>query len=90
MLNGKRLAGNGGWRQLAPLVPLALFAGAFTISATDDPSVAVTALEQSAQGPKPHPVVVPRQAVTDPANLPVPGTVGNGVLSRASPRRAGR
>jgi len=79
MLNGRRHAGNGGWRQIAPLVPLALFAGAFTISATDGPSVAIAALDQGAQGPKPYPVVVPRQAVKDPANIPVPGTVGNGV-----------
>lgn len=48
MAKGKRRAlGGGGWRQVAPLVPLALFASAFTVSATDDPAVATAALEQS-------------------------------------------
>jgi hypothetical protein len=74
MAKGKRRAMNGGWRQVAPLVPLALFACAFTVSATDDPAVATAALGQGNS-----PVVVPKQAIADPANIPVPGKVGNGV-----------
>lgn len=78
MAKGKRRAmGGGGWRQVAPLVPLALFASAFTVSATDDPAVATAALEQGLS--KNNPVVVPKQPITDPANVPVPGVVGNGV-----------
>ncbi|WP_246486749.1 lytic transglycosylase domain-containing protein [Kribbella qitaiheensis] len=68
---------NSGWRQVAPLVPLALFACAFTVSATDDPAVATAALDQGLN--KSSPVVVPQQAIADPANIPVPGKVGNGV-----------
>ncbi|GAA1606246.1 hypothetical protein GCM10009789_70500 [Kribbella sancticallisti] len=78
MAKGKRRAlGGGGWRQVAPLIPLALFASAFTVSATDDPAVATAALEQGLSTN--NPVVVPKQPITDPANVPVPGTVGNGV-----------
>jgi hypothetical protein len=77
MGNGKRRARKGGWRQLAPLVPLALFASAFTVSATDDPAVATAALDQGVRSA--GPVVVPKQVITDPANIPVPGIVGNGV-----------
>ncbi len=78
MAKGKRRAlGGGGWRQVAPLVPLALFASAFTVSATDDPAVATAALEQGLS--KNNPVVVPKQPISDPANVPVPGVVGHGV-----------
>jgi Transglycosylase SLT domain len=77
MAKGKRRATGSGWRQVAPLVPLALFASAFTVSATDDPAVATAALEQGA-GPS-IPVVVPKQPIEDPANIPIPGVVGNGV-----------
>lgn len=78
MAKGKRRAlGGSGWRQVAPLIPLALFASAFTVSATDDPAVATAGLEQ---GPSRNsPVVVPKQPIADPANVAVPGVVGNGV-----------
>ena len=71
MAKGKRRAMNGG------LVPLALFACAFTVSATDDPAVATATLGHGMGGNSP--VVVPKQAIADPANIPVPGKVGNGV-----------
>ena len=45
MAKGKRHATRGGWRQIAPLVPLALFASAFTVSATDNSAVATASLE---------------------------------------------
>ncbi|MDX6250763.1 MAG: hypothetical protein QOF10_4123 [Kribbellaceae bacterium] len=77
MAKGKRRATSGGWRQVAPLVPLALFASAFTVSATDDPAVATAALDQGLSGN--NPVVVPKDPIADPANIPVPGSVGNGV-----------
>ncbi|MEU4391657.1 lytic murein transglycosylase [Kribbella sp. NPDC023855] len=78
MAMGKRRAlGGGGWRQVAPLIPLALFASAFTVSATDDPAVATAALEQGSSGNSP--VVVPKTPIGDPANIAVPGVVGNGV-----------
>ncbi|TWD79722.1 transglycosylase protein with SLT domain [Kribbella amoyensis] len=76
MAKGRRRAAGSGWRQVAPLVPLALFASAFTVSATDDPAVATAALEQTGGN---TPVVVPKQQIKDPANIPVPGVVGNGV-----------
>jgi hypothetical protein len=76
MAKGKRRATGGGWRQVAPLIPVALFASAFTVSATDDPAVATASLEQSLSGKS---VVVPKQPISQPANLPVPGTVGQGV-----------
>jgi len=76
MAKGKRRATSGGWRQVAPLVPLALFASAFTVSATDDPAVATAALDRGVVN---NPVVVPKQPFADPANVPVPGSVGNGV-----------
>ncbi|MEV6410635.1 lytic murein transglycosylase [Kribbella sp. NPDC051718] len=78
MAKGKRRAmGGSGWRQVAPLIPLALFASAFTVSATDDPAVATAALDQGLG--KNNPVVVPKQPIGDPANVAVPGVVGNGV-----------
>ncbi|MEV8374261.1 lytic murein transglycosylase [Kribbella sp. NPDC056861] len=78
MAKGKRRAiGGGGWRQVAPLIPLALFASAFTVSATDDPAVATAALEQGLS--RNNPVVVPKTAIGDPANVPVPGAIGHGV-----------
>ena len=77
MAKGKRRATSGGWRQVAPLIPLALFASAFTVSATDDPAVATASLEQSLSGKSP--VVVPKQPIAEPANVPVPGVVGHGV-----------
>ncbi|MEV6285398.1 lytic murein transglycosylase [Kribbella sp. NPDC051770] len=83
MAKGKRRATAGGWRQVAPLVPLALFASAFTVSATDDPAVATAALDQGL-GPN-VPVVVPKQPISDPANVPVPGSVGNGVDKTEEP-----
>src|SRR3954454_2512329 len=76
MAKGKRRATGGGWRQLAPLIPLALFASAFTVSATDDPAVATASLEQGLSG---SPIVVPKKPITEPANVPVPGVVGHGV-----------
>lgn len=78
MAKGKRRALSGsGWRQVAPLVPLALFASAFTVSATDDPAIATAALEQGLSGK--NRVVVPKDPIADPANAPVPGVVGHGV-----------
>ena len=77
MAKGKRRATNSGWRQVAPLVPLALFASAFTVSATDDPAVATAALDRGLNGN--NPVVVPKEPIAEPANVPVPGRVGNGV-----------
>ena len=77
MAKGKRRATSGGWRQVAPLVPLALFASAFTVSATDDPAVATASLEQGLSGG--NPVVVPKQPIAQPANVPVRGVVGHGV-----------
>jgi hypothetical protein len=76
MAKGKRRATSGGWRQVAPLVPLVLFASAFTVSATDDPAVATASLEQGLPGDK---VVVPKKPIAEPANVPVPGVVGHGV-----------
>src|SRR5881397_3455925 len=77
MAKGKRRATGSSWRQVAPLIPLALFASAFTVSATDDPAVATASLEQgvSSKGP----IVVPKQPISEPANIPVPGVVGHGV-----------
>ncbi|ADB35333.1 Membrane-bound lytic murein transglycosylase B-like protein [Kribbella flavida DSM 17836] len=83
MAKGKRRVTGSGWRQVAPLVPLALFASAFTVSATDDPAVATAALEQGAGTNTP--VVVPKQPIADPANIPVPGKVGNGVGKTEQP-----
>jgi len=77
MAKGKRRATGNGWRQVAPLIPLALFASAFTISATDDPAVATASLEQGLSGK--DPVVVPATPIAAPANVPVPGVVGHGV-----------
>ena len=77
MAKGKRRATSAGWRQLAPLIPLALFASAFTVSATDDPAVATASLEQGLSGKSP--VVVPKSPIAEPANVPVPGSVGHGV-----------
>ncbi|WP_433162759.1 lytic transglycosylase domain-containing protein [Kribbella sp. CA-247076] len=77
MAKGKRRATGSGWRQVAPLVPLALFASAFTVSATDDPAVATASLEEGLSGK--DPVVVPAKPIVAPANVPVPGVVGHGV-----------
>lgn len=77
MAKGKRRAAGSGWRQVAPLIPLALFASAFTVSATDDPAVATASLEQGLSGK--NSVVVPKQPIAEPANVPVPGVVGHGV-----------
>jgi hypothetical protein len=80
MAKGKRRATtNNGWRQVAPLVPVALFASAFTVSATDEPTVATAALESGSSMSRNDPIVVPSRAIDDPANYPVPGTVANGV-----------
>jgi hypothetical protein len=68
---------NGGWRQIAPLIPLALFASAFTVSATDDPAVATATLDRDLS--RNSSIVVPTQPFTEPANIPVPGSVGNGI-----------
>jgi hypothetical protein len=87
MAKGKRRLGNGsgGWRQTVPIVPLALFAGAFTIQAsTDDPAVANAALDGSAAG-VPGSVVVPSTPINDQVNLPVPGVVAPGVPRDAQP-----
>jgi len=54
-----------------------LFASAFTVSATDDPAIATASLEQGLSGNSP--VVVPKQPIAQPANVPVPGVVGHGV-----------
>jgi hypothetical protein len=77
MAKGKRRATGSGWRQVAPLIPLALFASAFTVSATDDPAIATASLENGLSGS--NPVVVPKQPISEPANVPVPGVVGQGV-----------
>jgi hypothetical protein len=77
MAKGKRRATGSGWRQVAPLIPLALFASAFTVSATDDPAIATASLENGLSGN--NPVVVPKQPIRQPANVPVPGVVGHGV-----------
>ncbi|MET9273829.1 lytic murein transglycosylase [Kribbella sp. NPDC003557] len=77
MAKGKRRATGSGWRQVAPLIPLALFASAFTVSATDDPAIATASLENGLSGG--NPVVVPKQPISEPANVPVPGVVGHGV-----------
>ncbi|TDW88666.1 lytic murein transglycosylase [Kribbella sp. VKM Ac-2566] len=77
MAKGKRRATGSGWRQVAPLIPLALFASAFTVSATDDPAIATASLENGLSGG--NPVVVPKQPIAFPANVPVPGVVGHGV-----------
>jgi len=77
MAKGKRRATSGGWRQVAPLIPLALFASAFTVSATDNPAIATASLDHGLSGG--NPVVVPKQPITVPANVTVPGTVGPGV-----------
>ncbi|MFK4082586.1 lytic murein transglycosylase [Kribbella sp. NPDC020789] len=77
MAKGKRRATGNGWRSVAPLVPLALFASAFTVSATDDPAVATASLEQGLSGK--DSVVVPNTPIAGPANVPVPGVVGHGV-----------
>jgi hypothetical protein len=77
MAKGKRRATGSGWRQVAPLIPLALFASAFTVSATDDPAVATASLEQGVSSK--DPIVVPKQPIPEPANIPVPGVVGHGV-----------
>jgi hypothetical protein len=77
MAKAKRHARNGGWLQIAPLVPLALFASAFTVSAADNSAVATAALGQAIS--RDSPVVVPKQAITEPANIPVPGSIGNGI-----------
>jgi Transglycosylase SLT domain len=77
MAKGKRRATGSGWRQVAPLIPLALFASAFTVSATDNPVIATASLENGLSGSTP--VVVPKQPIAEPANVPVPGKVGPGV-----------
>ncbi|GAA1604463.1 MULTISPECIES: lytic transglycosylase domain-containing protein [Kribbella] len=77
MAKGKRRASGSGWRQVAPLIPVALFASAFTVSATDNPVIATASLENGLSGN--NPVVVPKQPIAQPANVPVPGTVGPGV-----------
>ncbi|MFF0339948.1 lytic murein transglycosylase [Kribbella sp. NPDC004875] len=77
MAKGKRRATGSGWRQVAPLIPVALFASAFTVSATDDPAIATASLENGLSGG--NPVVVPKQPISEPANVPVPGVVGHGV-----------
>src|SRR3954470_9575769 len=82
MAKGKRRATGGGWRQLAPLIPLALFASAFTVSATDDPAVATASLEQRLSG---TPIVVTKNTITERANVPLPGVVGHGVVPGEQP-----
>ncbi len=77
MAKGKRRATGNGWRSVAPLIPLALFASAFTVSATDDPAVATASLDQGLSGK--DSVVVPNTPIAEPANVPVPGVVGHGV-----------
>ncbi|TDW17327.1 lytic transglycosylase domain-containing protein [Kribbella kalugense] len=77
MAKGKRRASGSGWRQVAPLIPVALFASAFTVSATDDPAIATASLDSGLSGGKS--VVVPKQPISEPANVPVPGVVGQGV-----------
>ena len=79
MAKGNRRATTKGWQQVAPLVPLALFASAFTVSATDDPTVATASLESGSSIGRSDPIVVPSRAIEDRANYPVPGTVANGV-----------
>jgi membrane-bound lytic murein transglycosylase B len=85
MAKGRRHALDGGWRQVAPLVPLALFASAFAVSATDDPAVANAASDRGAQVARNDPVVVPKETISAPVNIPVPGAVGNGVRRGEEP-----
>jgi hypothetical protein len=78
MANRTRRAVTGrGWRQTAPLIPLALLATAFGIqAAADDPAVANSAIGDPAAG---NGVVVPSTPIDSPANFPIPGLVANGV-----------
>ena len=75
----------GGWRQTVPLVPLALFASAFTIQATsDDPAIANAAVDGSSTA-VPGSVVVPSTPIDSPVNFPIPGVVANGLPRDAQP-----
>ncbi len=74
----RRLLTGGGWRQFVPLIPVAVFAAAFSTQATaDHPAVA----NDGTGGPV-HAgdgVVVPSKPFDTPAHVPVPGEVGNGI-----------
>jgi Transglycosylase SLT domain len=74
----RRSLTGGGWRQFVPLIPVAVFATAFSIQATaDDPAVA----NDGTGGPvrAGGGVVVPSKPIDTPAHVPVPGEVGNGI-----------
>ena len=84
MGKGKRRV-TSGWRQTVPLVPLALFASAFTIQATsDDPAIANAAVDGSSTA-VPGSVVVPSTPIDSPVNFPIPGVVANGLPRDAQP-----
>ena len=83
MAKGTRGAPKGGWAQAAALVPIALFASAFTVQATDGSALASSSLDHSSGG-VPESIVVPPNVVRDPANLPIPGIVGQGVSRDAT------
>ncbi|MFC0629333.1 lytic transglycosylase domain-containing protein [Kribbella deserti] len=82
MAKGTSRATTRNWAQVAPLIPLALFASAFTVSATDDPAIASASLQSGGHG---EPVVVPAKPFADPANYPIPGGIGNGVDPNEQP-----
>jgi Transglycosylase SLT domain len=84
MAKGTRRAHRGSWRQTAPLIPVALFASAFTVQATDDPAVAGAEVDQSPVSRRGDPIIVPEQQIDDPANVPIPGKVAIGVPDDAS------
>lgn len=78
----RRALTGGGWRQTVPLIPLALFAGAFSIqAAADDPAIANAAVGDPAS--RSGAVVVPGNPLDVPANISVPGVVANGVPQNA-------
>ncbi len=86
MAKGKRrVTSSGGWRQTVPLVPIALFASAFTVQATtDDPAIATAAVGSSSTA-VPGGVVVPSTPIDSPVNVPIPRVVANGLPRDAQP-----
>jgi hypothetical protein len=74
----------GGWRQFVPLIPVAVFATAFSTQATaDDPAAA-----NDGPGDPARPgngVVVPSTPIGTPAHVPIPGEVGNGLPNDVQP-----
>lgn len=85
MAKGTRRGHKGGWRQTAPLIPVALFASAFTVQATDDAAVAGASVDHTKVSNQGDPIIVPKQPVEDPANLPIPGKVSNALPQDTDP-----